>query len=208
MEGNQMKRNIYLFVLLTMLALNIASNGHSTPLDQYASSVLGYSSQYSGAGWAAVQALGAPNAPGYGDYNGAWAPSPQNGTNEYLTLGFSRSVYSDGATIWENWGNGFVTQIDLLDLSEVAHTVWIGVDPSLPGSVVDFQPTWTLTQYLVKGIKIYVDTNHNLGTWEEIDAVRLMGDTASSTVPEPATMLLCGTGIIGLIGSRVRRKVR
>src|SRR5262249_32156504 len=57
----------------------------------------------------------------------------------------------------------------------VYHTVWTGVDPSQPGGLADFTINFARTAYAVKGIKIYVDTNHNLNTWEEIDAVQLRG---------------------------------
>ena len=47
-------------------------------------------------------------------------------------------------------------------------------------SPAEFQVLWPATPYLVKGVKIYVDTNHNLSTWEEIDAVRLLDATSVS----------------------------
>lgn len=36
--------------------------------------------------------------------------------------------------------------------------------------------------------------------------VQVFGDTSTNSVPEPTTMLLFGTGITGLVGSRFRRK--
>ena len=79
-------------------------------------------------------------------------------------------------------GNGFVTQIDLLDTFNVLHTVFTGVDPSLPGTPVDFVVNFATTPYLVQGVKIYVNINHNLNTWEEIDAVELRGVTGLAPV--------------------------
>lgn len=142
---------------------------------RYASTVLGFSSQYSAGNWSAAQALGEPNTFTYGDRVTAWAPSPRNGSLEFITVGFTTPIYASGAAIRETYGNGFVYKIDVLDLADGLHTVWTGTDPSQPGSPVDFMPTWPQTPYLVKGLKIYTDTDHNLSTWEEIDAIELHG---------------------------------
>ncbi len=58
-------------------------NGNGIPDDQelivdgsmWASSVLGYSSQYSDTAWSAFQALGEPDTMTYGDLETAWATS-------------------------------------------------------------------------------------------------------------------------------------
>src|SRR5262249_26110950 len=140
---------------------------------QYASVVIGFSSQWSPTDWSAAQVLGLPDTFLYEDLPTAWSPAPQNGTAEYVTLGFATPVFTDGVTIRETQGNGFVTQVDVLDMSDVLHTVWAGVDPSLPGTPVDFFVSWPATDFLVKGVKIYVNTDHDLGAWEDIDAVQL-----------------------------------
>jgi hypothetical protein len=174
-------------------------------LDQYASSVIGFSSEYnlSPANWSAAQALGEPNTFSYGDIVTAWAPLPKNGKQgeyEYLTLGFNAAVYANGAIIRQTWGNGFVRKIDVLDTSDVLHNVWSGIDSSLPDTPVDFSASWATTSFLVKGLKIYVDTNHNLDTWEEIDAVKLRGTTVDpATVPTPMLLpSLIGIGVAAL----------
>ena len=72
------------FLLLTPhLVLAGDCNGNGIPDDQelivdgamWASSVLGYSSQYSDTAWSAFQALGEPDTMTYGDINTAWATS-------------------------------------------------------------------------------------------------------------------------------------
>ena len=121
-------------------------------------------------------------------------------------LGFDTAIYSNGATIRETYGNGFVYQVDLIDTSDIFHTIWRDADTSLPGTPVDFALSWSLTNYLVDGIKIYVDTDHNLGAWEEIDSVQLRGNSNLSPVPEPATLILLGSGLAGLAFYRRKRK--
>jgi hypothetical protein len=144
---------------------------------QYADAVLDFSSQYYWGSWSAAQTLGPPDTFDYGDRGSAWAPASQNGTSEYITVSFATPVYASGATIRETYGNGFVTQVDVLDTGDALHTVWTGTDPSLPGAPADFRVTWPQTAYLVKGLKVYTDTDHDPGAGEEIDAIQLHGNT-------------------------------
>jgi hypothetical protein len=173
-------------------------------IDQWANSVIGFSSQYDSTAWAATQALGAPNTPTYGDIETAWAPAPMDGTLEYITLGYSTPVYASSLTIRESNANGFVYRVDVLDQSQALHTVWTGTDPRQPGSLADFLVSFAKTAFLVTGVEIYIDTNHELGAWEEIDAVQLSGSTTST--PIPPTFLLLGSGLAGLAGWRRFRK--
>jgi len=172
-------------------------------IDQWANSVIGFSSQWDSSDWSAAQALGPPNTLAYGDIETAWAPLPDNGTLEYITLGYSTPVYASSTTIRETNGNGFVYRVDVLDQSNVLHTVWTGTDPSLPGSPVDFLVSFSETPFLVTGVKIYTDTNHDLSTWEEIDAVQLHGSTTHT--PVPPSLLLLGSGLVVLVGWRFRK---
>jgi hypothetical protein len=113
-----------------------------------------------------------------------------NGTFEYITLGFSTPVFATGATIRETYGNGFVYQVDVLDTNSVLKTVWAGTDTSLPGTPVNFSISWAMTDFLVTGLKIYSNTNHNLSTWEEIDAVQLRGSTVFEAPVAPTAVLM------------------
>lgn len=203
-----LKSKLIASVLVAGAAL-IASGAQAAPVLQYASTVINFSTQYNGTTWAAAQVLGAPDRPTYGDIAGAWAPLPQNGSLEFISVGFGTAVYANGATIREVYGNGFVYQVDVIDTQGGLHTVWSGVDGSAPGTPVDFALTWNTTSFLVTGLKVYTDTNHNMGAWEEIDSIQLAGDsTPGANVPEPATVGLLGLGLLGLAMSRRKREQR
>ncbi len=167
----------YLDVVTTNLNSQRISVLLSIPgsFSQWASGVLGFSSQWSPDAWAAFHTLGEPDTFDYCDCLTAWAPAPANGSLEFVSLGFASPCFASGLTIRETQGNGFVTRVDVIDLDGMSHMVWSGVDPSLPGTPVDFMIDWPQTDYMVTGVTIYVDTDHDLSTWEEIDAVSLRG---------------------------------
>ncbi len=127
----------------------------------WADTVLGFSSQYTDTVWSAAQALGPPDTFEYGDISTAWAPVPQNGTLEFISLGWSETLQATGVTIRETWGNGFVYRIDAVDLADVAHPVWRGTDPTPPGAPGELVVTWPATAFQAKGITIHVDTDHD-----------------------------------------------
>ncbi len=148
-------------------------------LGQWASSVIAFTSQFSSNGFAAANMLGVPDCFRVDNPNDTlkvWAAAAPNGTVEQLTLGYASPVLATGVVVRETNGNGFVTRIDLLDTNDVFHTVFSGVDPSPKGTVVDALFSFAQTDYLVKGVKVFVDTNLYISTQrEQIDAVQLIG---------------------------------
>ena len=89
-------------------------------------------------------------------------------------MGFTTPVYATGVTIRETYGYGFVTSVVVIDTRNVSHTVWSGTDSGAPNQINDFLVSWPRTTYLVKAVKINIDTALRSG-YEEIDAVQLHG---------------------------------
>ncbi len=156
--------------LLTLPVCVLAPNG------QWASEVVAVSSEY-GTGqdqWAASQVLGACNTGRYGDNGTAWAPKEMNNPEESITVGFATAVHADGAIVRETLDTGFVTKIEAIDDAGTIHVVWQGEDVATNGTISDFTANWERTEYLVKALKISLNTAKN-SSWEEIDSITLLG---------------------------------
>jgi len=147
-------------------------------LTAWANVLIDFSSQYSVDYWSAAKALGPPDTFNYG-FPTAWAPATRNGTREWLTVGFDVPVYAHAVTVRETDGNGFLFQVDVLDLDGTSHTVWADNDPSVPGAPFDLRLDFTATNFLVAGVRVHVNTDHNFSRWEQIDAIALHGTLAS-----------------------------
>ncbi len=157
---------------------------------QWADSVAEYSSQYddgSTDSWHATQALGKPDVREHGDNELAWATLNADDGAEYIILNYTHPVFATGATVVESMAPGFVTQIDAVDLDDQLHTVWSGSDTAnctlpLPQCEIgELVVNWTKTAYVVKGLKVTIDTTHMTDVWEEIDAVALHGELPPQT---------------------------
>lgn len=191
--------------VVLMLSTVVATEANAIPIDQYASTLVGFSSQYSAGNWSAAQALGAPNTPNYGDFGTAWAAATMQSASEFLSLGYATAVYATGATVTQTFASGFVSQIDVVDMSGFLHTVYTGATPTIADGVIhNLAVSWAQTGYLVQGLVVTI--NNQAANWKEIDAVMLSGQTQTIPVPSPATLALLGLGFLGFAAAR-RRKV-
>ena len=237
-------RNVVKTSCIAALLILASTPASAAPIiiNQYASTVLGYSSTWAQWAWdqgnlSAIvytpeQALGVPDVFAYGENWRSWAPLPMDGTLEYISLGFATPVFAYGVTVRETLGNGFVYQVDVLDTTDVWHTVWTGTDPSprptpvsndSVGTIANFAVCFsTTTPYLVDGVRIRTNTDSILGRWEEIDSVTLHGRAPASLirpptwsmelespyarVPESGSAILLTLGLISLASYRLRQQ--
>jgi hypothetical protein len=63
---------------------------------QFDNKVIDFSSQYGGSGWSARQALGPIDSIIYGHFSSACSPAPQNGSLEFLAVGYGYPVFRPG----------------------------------------------------------------------------------------------------------------
>ena len=122
-----------------------------------------------------AQAIGSPDTTRCGDIETAWAPLTTRSDPEWLEATFEVPVYATGLTVYETFRSGYITQVDLIDTSDVYHIIWTGSDSTgCPGK---FTITFAQTSYEVDGVKIYTATNG----WENLDAVKLLGQSDLAT---------------------------
>ena len=189
--------------------VDVVVNGTDDIVSQYASSILNVSTEgknndidSDNAGrWMARQALGAPNS-NFGDLDTAWSPGMMNSDSvlsgsssanpeepdEFIEVGFSRSVKATRARIYENSGLGFVRSIwgvhvDSDGTKTWMPDLWTGIDNAGTNTneigVLDVALD-NPEGKLINGLVVLVDTNHS-SYWEQIDAVELIGIATEET---------------------------
>lgn len=189
-----MKKRIYLVIFfLTIVLVGIGAGCTKTQIakvsnvpdsrilsdanGQWAVSAIA-SSTYNNAkndeSWSAKQAIGRPNVNAYADDGNAWAPKDKNVGIEILEVSFATAVHATAIRVKESYGSGAVTKIELKDADGKYHQIWTGDDPTK--GMNNLQLKFNKTDYLVKTVKITLDTTKAPAEWTEIDAVQLVGE--------------------------------
>lgn len=174
------------------LTLEAAERG--VEIRQWASSATA-TSQYGDDGWSATQATGEPDTFDCGDIRTAWASSSSTGVDA-LTVEFDTPVRASEINIYETYNPGSIVRVEISNTNT-------GLFVELPDSAdpVDNTPcpgVFTLAvpevDMLVDSVIIYVDQTIG-GSWNEIDAVELVGidpDATPEEDPIPTVQLEIG----------------
>jgi hypothetical protein len=142
------------------------------------------SSAFGDPGWAAEQAIGKPNVMECGDDTSAWA-SLASDSVEWIELGYSIPVRPTLINIHQSYSPDQVVLVELKEPNGKTHKVYDGE----PQKLIECPYILSIPlaeDYLVDGVKITVDQSKLNTSWNEIDAVELVGFEDGSAEAPPA----------------------
>ncbi|MBK9634768.1 MAG: hypothetical protein IPO64_09705 [Bacteroidetes bacterium] len=91
---------------------------------QWASSLLGFSSEYSTKEFSANQVLGKPNSITYGKSMTSWAQASDEAGKEFVKVGFATPMQVQQIVVMENLNPGSIAEIILYDETGKEYTVF------------------------------------------------------------------------------------
>jgi hypothetical protein len=157
-------------------AVGIANFDYMTyQWQQYASSVISFSSQYSTNSWSAEKTLGPPDATACSDHSNAWASQSADGQREFLVLRFANPAEVNRVRIFQTYKPG---AIDTVYLRNVATGTWNKIFDTTAGEQpcpqrMILEINFTKTTYKVDAMRIALNSPA-VPDWNEIDAVELV----------------------------------
>ncbi len=147
--------------------------GGGQQLEQWASGASA-SSQYGDPAWAAIQATGAPDTDECGDYDTAWASLEADSPYEWLELTYRTAVIPQEIKIYETYNPGSIISV-AVGTANFEHTIIWEADPR-PNTACPYVLTIPVDGFeqAVNSVRIEFDQSI-IGSWNEIDAVQLIG---------------------------------
>lgn len=126
--------------------------------------------------WGHEQATGAPDTFQAGDISTAWAPSQQDGGEEWLHLDYTNAVPLAEVRVRETYNPGTISKVAAVLPNGQEVVIWEGIDE--PG-VAPIDKSFAVNGNIsAASVKVYFDTKRVAG-WNEIDAVELVGRDGS-----------------------------
>ena len=174
-----MKKHFIIQLLFVLFVIN-----YTQAQVQWASKLIDFSSEYkdefikeNSTRWSAVQVLGYPNTMTYSSSQMAWTPKNQDGSKEFVTVGFEKPQTVQQVIVGENMNSGAISQIILFDSKGKKYTVYDNPAPQ-PTRKMDNVLTYfkTTPTYDVVKLKLVLNTNAVFGR-EEIDCIGISSNT-------------------------------
>ena len=148
---------------------------------QFASKVLGFSSQNNNVGFTAKQVLGTPNVyPNYGVSTNAWISNTPDGQREYLVLGFANAQAINFVDIYETANTGAVDTVFVKNPTTLAwDMVYNRTATAAPPTLVAKKTRigFPITAYAVSEIRLAINSQVVAG-YNTIDAVSIGKSTS------------------------------
>ena len=143
------------------------------PVMQWASTVRGFSSQYSEANWSAQRVLGAPDVyPQHGDLVNAWASRGADDADEWIEVGYAQPMRASAVEIYETFNPGAVTAIELVTASG-KHISAYQAAPLANGQRANkLRAEVACTDEPVVAVNVRIASRQVAG-WNELDAIGL-----------------------------------
>ena len=134
--------------------------------------------------WSPGQAAGPPDTFQAGDMRTAWASQDPDGGPEWLRLEYERPVEVAKVRVRETYNPGAIIAIAAVQTNGSEITLWQGVEPK---GEAPFESEFSVTNRVAAGtLKITLDTRL-VASWNEIDAVELVGRDGSRQWARSAT---------------------
>lgn len=125
-----------------------------------------------GRGWGPEQALGAPDTPGSGDIQTAWASATPDAQDEWLELVFDKEVMPTEVVVHETYNPGALHRITAYTKSDMEAVIWTGKDPTPATAARGISRVKVDPGFKIKRLRIHLKSKGMTG-WNEIDAVGL-----------------------------------
>ena len=149
-------------------------------VNQWASSAVA-SSEFSNPSWAAFQATGERDTWECGDFGTAWAAESSD-TVEWLELSYDVPVYPTRVFIHQTYSPDQIVLVELIDTEGNYHEIASRV-PEETGCPLVTALTLHDIEYMAVGVRITIDQSILGTSWNEIDAVELVGMVPGDVTP-------------------------
>jgi hypothetical protein len=143
------------------------------PVIQWASTVRGYSSQYSATSWAADRVLGAPDVfPQHGDHTNAWASLGADDRDEWIEVGYAQPMRASAVEVFETFNPGAITAIELITASGQRITAFQGAPAGKGQAANKLHADVGCTAEPIVAVHVRLASTQVAG-WNELDAIGL-----------------------------------
>ncbi|CAN5781576.1 hypothetical protein BH11MYX3_BH11MYX3_02160 [soil metagenome] len=144
------------------------------PAIQWASSVRGFSTQYTATSWAADRVLGAPDVfPAHGDNANAWASLGADDRDEWIEVAYAQPMHVSAVEVLETYNPGAVSALELVTVSGQRLTVYQGAPGTTGKTSNTLHVDLRCTTEPIVAVKVMLRSTKVAG-WNELDAIGLV----------------------------------